>query len=135
MADSVPSDGVALDYVLVAQRARQMMRELEEARDELGRFEAHGLGGNGLVQATVSVEMTLVALTIDPSIIDPADPESLSELVREAVNDAVAQLAAKRDERIASISDGISNIMSGARGPRVPLASRLPPAGAPGQHP
>lgn len=121
MADSNASDSGPVDFVLLAERARQMRRQLEQARDDLGRFEAQGLGGNGLVQATVSGENVLVALTIDSSVIDPDDPETLQELVREAVNDATARLAAQRGERVSSITDGLAGMLSGAaaREPRV----------------
>ena len=66
------------------------------------------------MQATVSGQNVLVALTIDSSIIDPDDPETLRELVREAVNDAMAKLIAQRGERVTSITDGFNGMISGA---------------------
>jgi hypothetical protein len=121
MPDRSASGREPVDFGLLAERARRMRRELEQARDDLGRIEARGLGGGGLVQATVSGENVLVALTIDSSVIDPDDPETLQELVREAVNDAMAGMAAQRGERATSITDGLAGMFSGAaaREPRV----------------
>lgn len=113
MADGRSSDGYSVDFALLAERARRMRQQLEQARADLGRLEARGLGGNGLVQATLTGDNVLAALTIDPSIIDPGNPETLSELVREAVNDATAKLAAQRGERIGSITDGLAGMASG----------------------
>jgi DNA-binding YbaB/EbfC family protein len=99
--------------------------QLQQARDEVGRLEAKGLGGNGLVQATISGENVLVALTVDTSVIDPNDPETLSELVREAVNDAIVKLSAQRDKRLSSATEGFTGILSGAERPPI-LAPILP---------
>ena len=131
MVDSYASNSDSVDFVQLAERARQMRSELEQARDDLGRIEVQGFGGTGLVQATVSGENHLIALAIDSSIIDPDDPETLSYLVREAVNDAMAKLDTKRGERVGSITDGFKDMLSGAAvaPPHVtPLtASRRPP--------
>jgi nucleoid-associated protein EbfC len=68
------------------------------------------------VQATISGEHVLVDLSIDASIIDPHDPQTLEELVRDAVNDAMAKLTASMGERVAPITDGLQNLLAGARG-------------------
>jgi nucleoid-associated protein EbfC len=114
VADPRSSGDDSVDFVLLAERARQMRQQLERVRADIGRLEAHGLGGNGLVQATLSGDNVLVALTIDSSIIDPDDPETLSELVREAVNDAMTKLAAQRGERFSSVTDGLAGMASAA---------------------
>jgi len=114
MEDSDAPARDPLHFVQLAERTRQMRDRLERARDELARAEAQGFGGDGLVQATVSGQNVLVALTIDSSIIDPGDPETLSELVREAVNDAMAKLIAQRGERVTSITDGFNSMIAGA---------------------
>jgi hypothetical protein len=131
MADSRSSGGDPVDFALLAGRARQMRQQLERARADIGRLEARGLGGNGLVQATVSGENDLVALSIDSSVINPDDPETLQELVREAVNDAITKLAAQRGRQLGSITEGFAAMASGAQAERhvVPLAParRQPP--------
>lgn len=96
MTDSYASNSDSADFGQLAERACQMRYELEQVSDDLGRIEVRGFGGTGLVQATVSGENLLIALAIDSSIIDPDDPETLSYLVRQAVNDAMAKLDTKR---------------------------------------
>jgi DNA-binding YbaB/EbfC family protein len=121
MTQSSASGSGQADFGLLAERARQLRHQLEQARDDMGQLEARGLGGSGLVQATVSGENVLVALTIDSSVIDPDDPETLSELVREAVNDATVKLAEQRGQRVSSITDGFAGMLSAtaARKPSV----------------
>jgi len=115
MADSRSSGGDSVDFALLAERARHLRQQLERARADIGRLEARGLGGNGLVQATVSGDNDLVALSIDSSVIDPDDPETLQELVREAVNDALTKLAAQRGKQLGSITEGFATMASGVR--------------------
>jgi DNA-binding YbaB/EbfC family protein len=113
MANDSSPGSEQVDFALLAQRARLLQHRLEQTRDDLGQVEVKGLGGNGLVQATLSGENVLVALAIDPSVIDPDDPDTLSELVREAVNDAMARLAERRGEQLSSITDGLAGLLAG----------------------
>ena len=97
-----------IDVGLLVQRAQTLRNRLERAREDLSRIEAEGHGGGGVVRAVVSGENVLVGLTIDTSVIDPDDPETLAELVREAVNDATRAMALKRNERMANATEGFA---------------------------
>jgi DNA-binding YbaB/EbfC family protein len=82
---------------LLAQ-AQQMQAQLMQAQNEIAATEVSGQAGGGLVTATVTGTGELVALTIDPKVVDPDDVEMLQDLVigavREANNNA-QQLAAE----------------------------------------
>lgn len=110
------SDDESVDFVALAERAKDMRRRLERARDDLFKLQVDGLGGGGLVRATVNGENTLVALDIDRSVIDPDDPETLGALIREAVNEAVGKLSARRGERMTGIVEGFAGMLSDTRG-------------------
>jgi DNA-binding YbaB/EbfC family protein len=115
MANRHGPDSDRLDFGLIAERASQLHRQLQQVQGDLKRLEGRGFGANGLVQATLSGQNELVALVIDPSVIDPDDPETLSELVREAVNEALASLAAQHGKRVSSVTDGLAGMLSGAQ--------------------
>jgi DNA-binding protein YbaB len=53
---------------LIADRARQLHRELEQAQRDFSRFEAQGFGGNGVVKATVCGDVVLVALALSTDL-------------------------------------------------------------------
>ena len=72
---------------LMAQ-AQQMQQQLLAAQDQLARTEVTGTAGGGLVTATVTGAGELTGLVIDPTAIDPGDPEGLADLVLAAVRDA-----------------------------------------------
>ena len=60
---------------------------MQEAQEKLDDLEVEGQSGGGLVTAATG-KGALKALKIDPSLIDPEDPDMLEDLVVAAVNDA-----------------------------------------------
>nr|WP_027501652.1 YbaB/EbfC family nucleoid-associated protein [Rhodococcus sp. UNC363MFTsu5.1] len=72
---------------LLAQ-AQQMQQHLMAAQAEIAQAEVTGQAGGGLVTATVKGTGEVVALTIDPKVVDPEDVETLQDLVIGAIADA-----------------------------------------------
>ena len=125
-------DETEVDISALVQRAQVLRQRLERAQEDLSRIEAEGHGGGGVVRAVMSGENQLVALTIDPSVIDPDDPHTLAELVREAVNDANRAMGLKRGERMSNLTEGFTAGMPVPmrRGPRVePIFPNRPTQG------
>ena len=125
-------DEAEVDISALVQRAQTLRLRLERAQEDLSRIEAEGHGGGGVVRAVMSAENQLVALTIDPSVIDPDDPHTLAEFVREAVNDANRAMALKRNERMANLTEGFTAGMPVPMrgGPRVtPITPNRPTPG------
>jgi DNA-binding YbaB/EbfC family protein len=93
---------------LVAQ-AQQMQQQLLAAQEELSRTEVTGTAGGGLVTATVTGGGELIGLVIEPTAIDPGDPEGLADLVLAAVRDAnraVAELQQQAMGPLAGVLGG-----------------------------
>ncbi len=70
------------------QQAQQMQQDLATAQAELAEAEVTGSAGGGLVTATMTGTGELTAVTISPEAVDPADIETLQDLVVAAVRDA-----------------------------------------------
>ena len=82
---------------LLAQ-AQAMQEQLMNAQQELAETQVEGSAGGGLVTATVTGASELVGLVIKPEAVDPADTETLADLivaVRDATNKAQALAASK----------------------------------------
>lgn len=60
---------------LLAQ-AQQMQQKLMEAQQQLANAEVHGQAGGGLVSVVVKGSGEVVAVKIDPSVVDPSDVET-----------------------------------------------------------
>jgi DNA-binding YbaB/EbfC family protein len=103
---------------LLAQ-AQQMQQQLLAAQDELARSEVTGTAGGGLVTATVTGAGEVVGLTIDPSAIDPSDPEGLADLVLAAIRDASRAAAELQEQAMGPLAGGLGGLgdLGGPGGP------------------
>lgn len=72
---------------LLAQ-AQAMQSQMMQAQEELAEATVEGTAGGGLVTAVMSGTGELQSMTISPEACDPADTESLADLVVAAVRDA-----------------------------------------------
>ncbi len=88
---------------LMAQ-AQQMQEGLKKAQEELAAKRFTGTAGGGVVTATVTGSGELVAVDIDPSVLDPDDAEMVGDLVVAAV----AQARATADQEAASTMGGLA---------------------------
>ncbi len=90
------------------RQAQKMQEEMAATQQELETREYTATAGGGAVSATVTGKHTLSALTIQPEVIDPEDAEMLSDLVRAAVNEALAQAAKDAEETMGRITGGMN---------------------------
>ena len=90
------------------QRILKMQQEMEKAQADVENAFFSATAGGGAVSATVSGKHTLTALTIQPEVIDPEDAEMLGDLVRAAVNEALAQAAKDAEETMGRITGGMN---------------------------
>jgi DNA-binding YbaB/EbfC family protein len=88
---------------LLAQ-AQQMQQQLMEAQEKLANTEVHGQAGGGLVQVTFKGSGEVVAVSIDPKVIDPADPETLQDLIVGALADASKQVTILAQSRLGPLA-------------------------------
>lgn len=91
---------------LMAQAAR-VQAELQRAQQELAEAHVQGTAGNGLVTATITGAAELVDITIDKSVVDPEDVETLQDLIVGALRDAHQRAADLASEKMGPLSEGL----------------------------
>jgi DNA-binding YbaB/EbfC family protein len=91
---------------LLAQ-AQQMQQQLMQAQEELAATDVHGQAGGGLVQVTMKGSGEVVAVSIDPKVVDPDDVETLQDLIVGALTDASAQVAELAQSRLGPLAGGL----------------------------
>jgi len=91
---------------LLAQ-AQQMQQKLLEAQQQLANAEVHGQAGGGLVTVTVKGSGEVVAVQIDPTVVDPSDIETLQDLIVGAMADASKQVTKMAQEQLGSLASGM----------------------------
>lgn len=90
----------------VMKQAQQMQRQMMAAQEELNRTEVEGSAGGGLVTARVTGSGELVSLHIDPSVVDPDDVETLTDLVVAAMRDASRAVSEIQAEKLGPLATG-----------------------------
>ena len=123
---------------LMAQ-AQQMQQQLMAAQERLADTQVSGTAGGGLVRATVTGAGEVVGLDIDPTAIDPTDPEGLADLVLAAIRDATRAAAEMQEKAMSPLTQGLPGMpqMQGTPGmpqmPQMPQMPGMPPMpGLPG---
>jgi hypothetical protein len=87
--------------------AQQMQQDMERIQKELAETVVDGSAGGGVVTAQVTGKQELVAVTIDPSAVDPADVEMLQDLIVAAVNDALRASREVAEQRLGAVTAGL----------------------------
>jgi nucleoid-associated protein EbfC len=71
------------------QQAQAMQNQVQA---ELDALRVEGLAGGGLVRIEMSGAKEVLSVKVDPSAVDPADVETLQDLVLAALRDASRQV-------------------------------------------
>ena len=86
---------------------RQMQNRLAKIQEELANERVEATAGGGVVKAVATGQQKLVAIEIDPSVVDPDDVEMLQDLVVVAVNDAFTKAQELASKRLSSLTGGM----------------------------
>ncbi|MCH9641335.1 MAG: YbaB/EbfC family nucleoid-associated protein [Actinomycetia bacterium] len=95
------------DMSALLAQAQQVQQQLMEAQEALANAEVHGQAGGGLVKVTMRGSGEVSAVAIDPKVIDPADPDTLQDLIVGAIADAAQQVAVLAHERLGPLAGGM----------------------------
>lgn len=90
------------------KQAQQMQQKMARVQQELEQRELEASAGGGMVTARVNGKQQLLALTIDPSVVDPQDVEMLQDLVLVAINEAIRQSQQMVQEEMGKLTGGLS---------------------------
>jgi hypothetical protein len=99
------------DMSALLAQAQQMQQQLMAAQDRLINSEVQGKAGGGLVEVTVKGNGEVVAVKIDPKVVDPDDVETLQDLLVGALGDASKQVAALAQEQLGPLAGGMGGAL------------------------
>ena len=92
---------------LLAQ-AQQMQQKLLEAQQQLANAEIRGEAGGGLVKVVVKGSGEVIAVEIDPKVVDREDIETLQDLIVGAMRHASQQVTKMAQERLGALAGGMA---------------------------
>jgi DNA-binding YbaB/EbfC family protein len=96
------------DLSMIVLKAQQMQADMERAQRALADAEVIGTAGGGLVTAVVNGTGELLRITIDPSVVDPQDTDTLGDLVVAAVRDANRAAKELAEDQLGEVTGGLS---------------------------
>ena len=95
------------DFNEIMAQAQQMQEELQRVQGEIAQSEISGSAGNGLVKVTMKGTGEVTNVTIDKSVVDPDDVETLQDLVLGALQDANTPLQSYAQEKMGPFSQAL----------------------------
>jgi len=91
------------DIGALMKQANKAMEESKRIEAELEETMIEGQAGGGMVKVVVNGKCDVQSVKIDKSAVDPADVETLEDLVTLAVRDAIVKANTNREEKLKAI--------------------------------
>jgi DNA-binding YbaB/EbfC family protein len=85
----------------------KVQEQMSQAQAELEKVEVEGVSGGGLVKVRASAKGRILGLSIDGSLIVPADKAMLEDLVVAAFNDARAKADEAANAQMGKMTAGL----------------------------
>ena len=90
------------------RQAQQMQERMARLQEELADRTVEAAAGGGMVTVVMNGRQEIVSLRIEREIVVPDDVELLQDLVRGAVNEAVARSRKMMAEEIGKVAGGMN---------------------------
>src|SRR5690349_23600737 len=86
--------------------AQAMLAAQQEAQEALKSEKVEASAGGGMVKVTITGDLRLESLTIDPDAVDPEDVEMLQDMVVAAVNEALRSAQELQESKLGGLAEG-----------------------------
>jgi DNA-binding YbaB/EbfC family protein len=101
---------MAMDFQKLMQQAEQMQQQVEKAQEELAHETVEASAGGGMVTVTATGALEITSIKIDPSAIDPDDPDLLADMIIAAVNEALRSARSLMESKLGSAMGGLGEL-------------------------
>ena len=92
----------------IMKQAQKMQAKMAEMQEKLKDEELEASAGGGTVKVTITGDLQIKSITIDPSAVDPDDVELLQDMTTAAVNEAIRAAQELQQRRMNDITGGMS---------------------------
>ena len=90
------------------KQAQQMQQKMATLQKELDTREMDFSSGGGMIKIKINGKQTISEIKIDPECVDPADVETLEELVMTAVNQAIKESQDMVSKAMSKVTGGLN---------------------------
>lgn len=89
------------------QAAQTVQKQMQEAQAKLESIEVEGVAGGGMVKVRATAKGRIIGVSIDESLMVPADKQMLEDLVAAAFNDARTKADRASEEEMGKMTQGL----------------------------
>ncbi|MBQ7543043.1 MAG: YbaB/EbfC family nucleoid-associated protein [Clostridia bacterium] len=97
-----------MDKNAMMKRIQQMQEDMERVQAEVESSSFTASAGGGAVEAEVNGKHEVLAIRIQPDVVDPEDVEMLQDMILVAVNEAIRKASETMDKGIEAAKGGLS---------------------------
>lgn len=106
----------------IFKQAQKMQQEMARIQKELEDMTVEGSSGGGMVSVTVNGKQKILAVKIDPEVVNKDDVEMLEDLITAAVNQALEKSQEMANEKMQGVAGGmLGNLPGGLKIPGLGL--------------
>ena len=99
--------GGAQNMQAMLRQAQKMQEDMAALQEELDSREYEIKAGGGVVSVKINGQKEILAIDIQPEIVDPDDIETLSDILVAAVNEAIKRVETVNSEEMGKITQGM----------------------------
>ncbi len=106
MKARIPNQG-GNSQAAMMKKIQDMQNEMARIQEEVENSEFSASAGGGAVEVTVNGKHEVLAVNIQPEVVDPEDVEILSDMIIAATNEAIRKAADTMEQRMGSATSGM----------------------------
>ncbi len=91
----------------ILKMAQNVQEELGKAQANLDGIEVEGASGGGLVKVKATAKGRIISVSLDDSLIVPADKQMLEDLIAAAINDARVKSESAAAAEMSKMTSGL----------------------------
>jgi DNA-binding YbaB/EbfC family protein len=92
------------------KQAQKMQEDMIAAQESLKDETVEASAGGGMVKVTVTGDLVLKSITVDPQAVDPEDVELLQDMVLAAVNEGLRSAQELAASKMGGIAGGLGGL-------------------------
>ena len=89
------------------KQVQKMQADMMKAQEDLANETVEASAGGGMVTVTITGDLVVKSIVIDPDAVDPDDVEMLQDTVTAAVNEAVRQAQELAANKMGGLTGGM----------------------------
>lgn len=90
------------------KQAQRMQAEMARVQEELKNEKVEASAGGGMVKVTISGDLQVLSVCIDPAAVDPDDVAMLEDIIAAATNEAIRQAQELAGTKMAAVTGGMN---------------------------